>query len=344
MRNYCTYFDRNYLARALALLESLDKHETTDFRLFVVCLDEVTRLLLGKLNHPRLIPIARHEVERHDPALVAPRSERSLAEYYYTLTPTVIRRILDLLPADETLVYLDADLYFFSDPGSMLKELDGNSILIHEHRYSPQLAYLEHISGRFNVGLLGFRNDSRGQEVLNWWRARCNEWCYARTEDGKMGDQMYLDDWPERFGGVRILEDPGGGVAPWNQAHLDFTEEGGILKVQGHPIVFFHFHAVIPLNRQVYLLAKHATYALPLLSVMSAYAPYVVCLERWNDWIRSQMPAAGFGYWPDQTLFPGAALLLTKQAAANLPLRSIPLNEGWALVPGTQVRMAATTA
>lgn len=347
MRYYCSYFDRNYLTRALVLLESLGRVEPGDFRLIVICLDEVTRLLLRKLEDPRLVLLARHDLERHDTALVGPRQERCLADYYYTLTPTAVLRALDLVPEGEPLFYVDADLCFFSDPGPMLHEIDGHSVLIHEHRYSPELAYLEAQSGRFNVGLMGFRNDARGREVLDWWRARCNEWCFARLEDGKMADQMYLNDWPTRFEGVRVLQHPGGGVAPWNQSCAPFAEGEdasgrAVLKVGGSPLVFFHFHAVIPMAPHAYLLAKHSVYALPLLSVIRAYLPYVVALERWNDWLRTWIPELHFGYWPRQALFEGAALMVREQVASALPgVRKLPLEEGWILLPGNQVNLAA---
>lgn len=343
MRYYCSYFDRNYLARALVLLDSLERHETQDFCLIVICLDELTRLLLKKLNNKHLVLISRHDFERNDYSLIDPRLNRNIAEYYWTLSPTLILRALDLVPEGEVLIYLDADLCFFSDPSPMLAELDGYSVLIHEHRYTPEFAPLEAQSGRFNVGLMGFRNDKRGREVLNWWRERCNEWCFARTEDGKFGDQMYLNDWPTRFEGVRVLQHPGGGVAPWNQGALQFSqrqdEKGRLqLLVEGQPLVFFHFHALAPLNPNAYLLIKHGVYPLPQLVALMAYFPYVMRQEYWNDWLRIYIPMLHFGYWPQQALFPGAALLIRGTGSEILGVEKWPLEHGWILLPGTQVR------
>jgi hypothetical protein len=338
MRYYCTYFDRNYLARALALIESLEDHEREDFRIFVVCLDEITHVLLRELANPKVILLHLHEIEGGDEELVGPRQNRSRVEYYWTLTPTIILRLLDQIPADAPLVYLDADLFFFSPADPLLAEMEGHSVLIHEHRYAPALAYLEPESGRFNVGLLGFRNDGAARDVLAWWRARCNEWCYARTEDGKMGDQMYLNDWPVRFQGVRVLEHPGGGVAPWNHAALAFsTTSKGRLQVQGQDLVFYHFHAIVPLSPKAYLPAKHLVYPLPLDVLAQCYLPYVIAMEKWNGRLREILPSLAFGYWPQHEITPNHALLLRNEVASTLgPIRWFPLDQGWALVPGGQ--------
>ncbi|MGO8085215.1 hypothetical protein [Rhizobium leguminosarum] len=39
-----------------------------------------------------------------------------------------------------------------------------------------------------------------------------------------MGDQKYLDEWPDLYANCHIIEHPGAGVAPWNYEKLYFTQ------------------------------------------------------------------------------------------------------------------------
>ena len=117
-------------------------------------------------------------------------------------------------------------------------------MLIVPHRYAAEHRHKQATSGVYNVEWLTFRRDPDGLAALNWWHDRCIEWCYARYEDGKMGDQKYLDDWPTRFERVHVLENPGGGLAPWNVTNHELAELNGRPCVDGRPLIFYHHHSL----------------------------------------------------------------------------------------------------
>jgi hypothetical protein len=244
MRNeFCTLFDRNYLARGLVLYRSLER-ACADFRLRVFCMDAETKTLLDRLALPRLTAIGLDELEARDSDLLAVKPTRTQLEYCWTATPSVCAYSFDVEPGLEQITYLDADVMFFGDPGPIFDELGGGSVLIVPHRYAPQSRHLEETSGVYNVQFVTFRRDERGLEALHWWRDRCIEWCYYRVEDGKLGDQKYLDDWPERFEGVHVLEHVGGGLAPWNVSNYALEARDGRPFVDGVPLVFYHYHSL----------------------------------------------------------------------------------------------------
>lgn len=237
-REYCTLFDASFLPRALALYRSLERCEE-DFVLRAVCMDRGSRDLLTHLALPRLRIIDIAEVEAWDSELEAVRPTRSRREYCWTATAAVCRFILTQAPEVELLTYLDADLSFSSSPTPLFRELGGGSILIVPHR-SPSEG--TQITGIYNVGWVTFRNDEIGNAALAWWRERCLEWCYDRIEPERFGDQKYLDDWPERFPGVKICTNPGAGLAPWNEERHRLTTDGkGRVCVDGTPLIFHHY-------------------------------------------------------------------------------------------------------
>jgi hypothetical protein len=101
------------------------------------------------------------------------------------------------------------------------------------------------------VQFITFKNNEMALRALDWWQTACNDWCYDRHQNGRFGDQQYLDDWPKRFNGVHVLKNLGGGVAPWNvQQYVIRKNESslyGRVKQTGEefPVIFYHFHRLV---------------------------------------------------------------------------------------------------
>jgi hypothetical protein len=236
---FCTYFDQNYLPRALALYDSL-RACGADFKLWALCLDDAAYEAVRESRLPGLEPIALRDFERDDDALVAAKSNRSRAEYFFTCTPSLPLYVLENRPEVDLITYLDADLFFFSRPDPIFAELADASVGIIGHRFS-RVNWDRRRFGIYNVGWVSFRRDDEGLRCLRWWRERCIEWCYDRVEKHRYADQKYLDDWPERFQRVRVVEHKGANLAPWNVASYRIRERDGRVWVDEDPLVFFHF-------------------------------------------------------------------------------------------------------
>jgi hypothetical protein len=242
--HFCTYFDRNYLTRGLALYDSLRRHCQRPFVLWVLCFDDETYDILSRLHLPGVRLISWREFEAGDEELAHVKTDRSQVEYYWTCTPSLPLYVLQHNPEVDLITYLDADLYFYNDPQPIFDELGEGSILIIGHRYAAEYAHLANTSGIYNVSLMIFRRDRNGLMCLHWWREHCLKWCYARYEDGKFGDQKYLDDWPDRFRGVVVLQHKGAGLAPWNYSRYAVSLKEYTKTVDGQPLIFYHFHSL----------------------------------------------------------------------------------------------------
>lgn len=252
--HYCSYFDHRYLARALCLYDSLREHSPT-FVWHVLALSEQCEQMLQHLNLPCVQVTSLGELEAANPELHTAKNNRSIVEYYFTLTSAFCRHLIDDCPADSLLNYLDSDLYFFSSPEPVFRELEESSIGIIEHRFSQ--ANLELVRyGRFNVGWVSFRNDSRGLQCLNDWYSNCLKWCYDRVEGERFADQKYLDAWPHKFPGVRVIGHRGANVGPWNivdfQLQPEKHEAGSPATNNPTPLVFCHFQNVRHLGHRTY--------------------------------------------------------------------------------------------
>ncbi|HUP59020.1 MAG TPA: hypothetical protein VNA69_01225 [Thermoanaerobaculia bacterium] len=278
---FCTYFDSRYLTRGLALWASLRQH-AGECELFVLCMDDAALDALRRLSLPGLIPIPLRDLEEDDPELAAAKTTRSPIEYYFTTTPALPLHILRRAPQLESITYLDADLWFFGGIDALRQELGGGSIGIIAHRFPPRIAHMSRW-GIYNVGLVMFRNDARGRAVLEWWRARCIEWCYDRIEANRFADQKYLDRWPSQFEGVVVIAHKGANVAPWNAENHELRDGGGRILVDDAPLLFYHFHGLRRWSASLWQLGFVRYGARPpRVLIDRVYLPYIAALQRWD--------------------------------------------------------------
>ena len=236
---FCTLFDSGYLYKGVAMLRSL-KANCPQAHVHVLCMDEKTKSILTVLALPDVSLLSLSEIE--DEELLKAKDDRGVAEYCWTLSPCLPSYVMAQHPQIDFMTYLDADLLFYSSVQPLFDEIGDASVAIIEHRFTPRLMD-RIVNGRFCVEWVSFRRDEQGMACLNRWREQCIEWCYYRVEEGRMGDQKYLDEWPDRYSKCHILMHPGAGIAPWNYAQYRFgRDQDGTLTVQDSPLIFYHFH------------------------------------------------------------------------------------------------------
>ncbi len=318
----------------MALIESLQKHENNDYEFFVICVDEYTRLLLNRLNYRNVRIIPLHDVERGNPPLNQAKRNRNLVEYYWSLKAALALYIIERHPRIDFLTYFDADLFFYSKPQPIFEEMADHSVLIHGHRFAPEQEALEKY-GRYNAGFFSVRNDTHGLAALKWWRDRCLQWCYARLEDGKYGDQLYLDSFPKKLKGVGELEHIGAGVAPWNHFQYTYSRDAaGNAYVNGVPLVFYHFHSLTFVEPEIIIPSKYLSNPLSYHILNHCFVPYVDQLHQSIKQVRQLVPDFKFGMFNSQILtekhtFIARQSQFERIKSSNLPQDFSRLNGTW---------------
>ena len=264
MEHYVTLFDSFFLPQGLALHRSMERHCDT-YKLWILCVDDRCHEVLEQLQLPNVALLKLSQLESD--GLLAIKPTRTKVEYCWTLTPFAPRFVFEADATVERVTYLDADLWFRKSPRLIFEDLSkaGKHVLITEHAYTPEYDYSA-INGQYCVQFITFDREV-GERVRQWWEDRCLEWCHARLEDGKFGDQKYLDDWPERFADeVHISSQREWFLAPWNAARFPYTS--GIV---------YHFHGLrlLPSNK----VSFGSIYPLPNVLLENVYDPYLQDLK-----------------------------------------------------------------
>ncbi len=290
MAIYCAYSDFNYLPRLLSLLDSLVSFGDSSDTL-ILALDDATNDFFAL--HPRagVQAVSLIELETKFPELNQIKHSRSKMEYVFTLTPFVMKFALENSENGELVAYLDADLFFFNNPAAVFRSMVGSDIGIIPHHYPEELAKPLAKYGNFNVGLVAIRNSDSGKECLDWWASRCLEWCGDEPFEGKYADQGYLDQFPNLFHGVKVLENRGFNLAPWNTSGQFILQDtnGHVILGNQTPLTFFHFHGLKKFGK--WMITSQLNYRSPASKPLMehVYKPYLRALQKAEEALEKQV-------------------------------------------------------
>jgi len=273
MRHYLTLFDRNYMTKGICLYQSLLRHSTEDFRLWVLPLDTDTqRYLHHQIYNQRFAKMDVIRLDKLPQPVEIQKRERPWNYFCFGLAPEFLAYMIHL---EKQITYLDADTYFFQDPKLVFDEMGDKEVGIVDHNF-PAHDYDRLIgNGRFNVSLVSFKPSHLARQVLKAWRDGIRKKCDIDT----CGDQKYLDQFPALLGdnlhifdGVRI------GAGPWN-VYTYKTEKGP--KVQNNDLIYYHFHELKVSPDGI----RYTGYPLTQENKDFIYAPYLECYKRVQDHI-----------------------------------------------------------
>lgn len=231
----CTLLTKDYLLQGLALYYSLKRHAPA-FRLWVLCVDGTAYRLLEKLNlaDVTLLSLEGLKTER----LAGIERQRRLHEFCWTLKAPLISYLFAQNRQVRSLLYLDADLFFFQELQPIYREWGDRSIYLTSLWLAPKW---QKKSGKYSAGLIGFKRDQTGLRCLRLWQKKCFQWCFDRRERGLWADQKYLDAWPKLFPQVIVSRNKGINAGPWSIKTGAVRSKGGAIYLDGRELICYHF-------------------------------------------------------------------------------------------------------
>lgn len=270
-RHFATLFDRRYAEKGLALHTSLLRHSSEPFTLHILALDQITWKILYDMNleNVDLMYMEHFEYMMHMEPVKASRSQ---VEYFWTCASNLMEFLMPWTN-DDGITYLDADTFVYSDPCVIFTEIGSRSIGIVPHRLNDHDRARLGSNGTFNVGVVVTKNSHAGRKCLSKWARQTREWCFNRHEDGKFGDQAYLNEFEGDYPGeVAVIKNLGVNLGPWSLGNFAVTKRGADVFINDDKLCIYHFHEFRDEQRLTYWPLRSEDRAL-------IYAPYI---EEWK--------------------------------------------------------------
>lgn len=272
--------DANYLPKAIVFYRSLTKVHS-NFILHIFCFDEVAYKMFKKLNFKNITLYHTSQFEDEE-LLRIKASKKKKYEYYWACNPSIAKKVM-MEQGIDFIALADCDMMFFQSPEAIFEEFERADVIIQPNNFSYQYEKDFIPVGYYCTSFQCFRNNNNGRKILDWWRLQCIKWCSSNFEEGRFGDQKYLDDWRIRFKKVREVENPGTNVAPWNVQKFDFSKKNGQIFINNKwPLIYYHYHSFrMNLSDYQYIITgdRENNYEINKRVINLIYIPYIKLMK-----------------------------------------------------------------
>src|SRR5262249_54317193 len=181
----------------------------------------------------------------------------NIVELNTCLKPFYFDKIISSYDDLEEVVYFDPDIRLFNSLRIISQYLQDNDILLTPHFVTPIMsdgkAPFETLSlnyGLYNLGFIALKKTDNVVNFLKWWSERTHKFCFQRVEEGLFVDQLWMNLAPLFFEKVKILDNVGMNVAPWNLHERVISYDRKEFRVNTvSPLIFYHFSRYLPENK-----------------------------------------------------------------------------------------------
>jgi hypothetical protein len=240
---YCTILSTNYLPKALALADSLQRHEDGASLkiLFIDVANDENLLELKGVEALSTASLGLPQSTLLDLAMVY-----GLVELATAVKPLLLKALLE---ENDQVVYLDPDTYLTSPMIELAPALQATAggILLTPHflRPTPPDADLSEghmlLVGVYNLGFCAV--DRRAREFLDWWWSHLRHECLYDPLSGLFVDQKWMDIGSTLFqAGSFRHSGYNVGVGNLPERPLARDADGYYNSSNGERLRLFHFH------------------------------------------------------------------------------------------------------
>jgi hypothetical protein len=280
--NFITYFTKEFLIQGTVAIESFIKFHQ-DSSGFIICLDKTSVDYLRRKKYGKKIKIYElKELPSIHRMFKKFLLTRTFAESILSMKPILINEFIKQIPADDSIVYFDADMFFF-DSLSRVKSVIKNSELVLSEHLFPKSMEGSQIYGIYNGGFVIFKNSKKSIAVLQIWKKLCIEWCELSLYQNRFADQKYLEQFVF-FDGVKVIRDPGINNGQYyfrEHREIRFYKSKNLFFLDNFTLICFHFHGIaIHKNFISTGFNRYGLIRKPLTVLFRVYLPYMRSIKQ----------------------------------------------------------------